>query len=104
VDAVREVDVGTTRRPEQDLGPRGEPDVGVTGGIVALVALGLDDGAAAAFEEEPAADQLTGDVVDRALEERPLEAPLGCLRGDLQERSSTTLALTAASVSRALSS
>jgi hypothetical protein len=104
VDAVREVDVGATRRPEQDLGPRRQPDVGVAGGIVALVALGLDNDAAAAVEEESAADQLTSDVVDRALEERPLEAPLGRLRGELQERSSTTLALTAASVSRALSS
>jgi hypothetical protein len=76
----------------------------VTGGVVAVVALGLDDGAAAAVDEEPAADQIAGDVVDRAIEERARQAPLGRLRGEPQERSSTTLALTAASVSRALSS
>lgn len=76
----------------------------MTGGIVALIALGLDDGAAAAVEEESAADKVAGDVVDRAIEERSLEALLGALGGEPQERSSATLALTAASVSRALSS
>ncbi len=43
VDAVGEVDVGAPRRPEEDLGAIGEADVGVAGGVVALVALGLDD-------------------------------------------------------------
>jgi len=47
VDAVGEVDVGATRRAEQDPGPLGEADVGVTGGVVGVVALGLNDDAAA---------------------------------------------------------
>ena len=69
VDPVGEVDVGAAGRAEEDLGARGEADVGVAGGIVAVVALGLDDRAAAAPVEEPAADQLAGDLVDRAVEE-----------------------------------
>ena len=76
----------------------GQADVGVAGGVVALVALGLDDHAAAAVEEERAADQLAGDLVDRAVEE---VAPRRSARGGAHARSSTTRALTAASVSRA---
>src|SRR5262249_55379551 len=53
----------------EDRGSLGEPDVGVAGGVVALVALGLDDGAADAVEQQPAADQLARHLVDRALEE-----------------------------------
>jgi len=68
----------------------------MAGGVVGLVALGLDDDAAAALVEQRAADQVTGDVVDRAVEEVALETP--------QERSSWTRAWTAASVSRASSS
>ena len=74
VDPVGEVDVGAAGRAEQDLGARGQADVGVAGGIVAVVALGLDDRAAATVEEEPAADQLTGDVVDAAVEEVDAES------------------------------
>jgi len=58
VDSVGEVDVGAAGRTEEDLGAIGEANVGVAGGVVALVALGLDDRASAAGEEEPAADQL----------------------------------------------
>ena len=68
----------------------------MAGGVVGLVALGLDDEAAAAFVEERAADQVAGDRVDRALEKVALEA--------LQPRSSSTRARTAANVSRASSS
>ena len=67
----------------------------MTGGVVGLVALGLDDDAAAAVVEERAADQVPGDVVDRAVEELALQAR--------QERSSWTRACTAASVPRASS-
>jgi len=95
VDPVGEVDVGVARRPEDDPRPLGQADVGVTGRVVGLVALGLDDGAAAALVEERAADEVPGDVVDRAVEELALEA--------LQERSSWTRACTAVSVSRASS-
>ncbi len=56
MDAVGEVNVGAAGWAEEGLGARGEADVGVTGGVVALVALGLDDGAAGAIEEEAAAD------------------------------------------------
>jgi hypothetical protein len=63
VDPVGEVDVAAAGRAEEDPGALGDADVGVAGGIVALVALGLDDRAAAAGEEEPAADQIAGDLV-----------------------------------------
>lgn len=49
VDTVGEVDVGVAGRAEEDPGALGQPDVGVTGGVVGLVALGLDDRAADAF-------------------------------------------------------
>lgn len=93
VDPVGEVDVGVAGRAEEDPGALGQADVGVAGGVVGVVALGLDDGAAAAFVEEGAADQVAGDRVDRTVEERSLEA--------LQPRSSSARARTAASVSRA---
>ncbi len=67
----------------------------MTGGIVGLVALGLDDDAAAAFIEQRAADQVTGDRVNPTVKEVALEAR--------QERSSWTRAWTAARVSRASS-
>lgn len=95
MDPVGEVDVGVAGRPEEDPGPLGQADVGVAGGVVGLVALGLDDDAAAAFVEERAADQIAGDRVDRPIEEVALEA--------LQERPSWTRAWTAASASRASS-
>ena len=95
VDAVGEVDVGVAGRAEQDPGALGEADVGVAGRIVGLVALGLDDGAADALVEQGAADQIAGDLVNRAIVKVALE-PLA------QERSSWTRAWTAASVSRAL--
>ena len=69
----------------------------MTGGVVALVALGLDDRTPAAVEEEPAADQLAGNEVNRAVEELDAEA----LISSAHERSSSTRALTALSVSRA---
>ena len=95
VDPVGEVDVGAARRAEEDAGPLGQADVGVAGGVVGVVALGLDDRAAAPFVEEGAADQLAGDLVYRAVEEVGPET--------LQPRSSWTRAWTAASVSRASS-
>jgi hypothetical protein len=70
----------------------------VAGRVVGLVALGLDDDAAAAFVEERAADQVAGDLVDRAVKKVALQA-FG--DGGRQERSSWTRAWTAASVSRA---
>lgn len=69
MDPVGEVDVGVAGRAEEDPGALGQADVGVAGGVVGLVALGLDDDAAAAFVEERAADQIAGDLVDRAVEE-----------------------------------
>lgn len=95
VDPVGEVDVGVARRPEEDLGALGQADVGVAGGIVGLVALGLDDDAAAAFVEQRAADQVAGDRVNGTVEKVALEAR--------QPRSSWTRAWTAASVCRASS-
>ena len=74
VDPVGEVDVGAARRAEEGLGPRREAGEGVAGGVVALVALGLDDRAAAPLVEEPAADQLARDLVDGALEEGRVQA------------------------------
>lgn len=95
MDPVGEVDVGAAGGPEEDPRPLGQPDVGVAGRIVGLVALGLDDDAAAAFVEERAANEVAGDVVNPTVEELALEA--------LQLRSSWTRAWTAANVSRASS-
>ena len=95
MDPVGEVDVGVAGRAEEDLGPLGQADVSVAGGVVGLVALGLDDDAAAAFVEEGAADQIAGDVMDLTVEEVALEAR--------QERPSCARAWTVASVSRASS-
>jgi hypothetical protein len=88
-------------RAEEDPGPLGQPNVGVAGGVVALVALGLDDGAAAAVEEEAAADEVAADVVDGAVEEVAPEAPAANGRRGGQDRSSSALVRTAARVSRA---
>jgi len=101
VDPVGEVDVGVARRAEEDLGALGEADVGVAGGVVGLVALGLDDDATAAFVEQGAADQVTGDLVNRTVEKVTLQAISGSTR---QPRSSWTRVWTAASVWRASSS
>jgi hypothetical protein len=49
VDPVGEVDVGAAGRAEEDAGALGEADIGVAGRVVGVVALGLDDDAAAAF-------------------------------------------------------
>ena len=46
----------------------------MAGGIFAFVGLGLDDRPADAVEEEAAADQVRGDVVDAAVEEIGAEA------------------------------
>ena len=52
VDPVGEVDVGASRRPEEQRRPLGQPDVGVAGRVVALVALGLDDHPADAVDAQ----------------------------------------------------
>lgn len=98
MDPVGEVDVGVAGRAEEDPGALGQADVGVAGRIVGLVALGLDDDAAATFVEERAADQVAGDRMDRAVVKPPVE------RRNPQERSSRARACTAASVSRASAS
>jgi hypothetical protein len=46
----------------------------VTGGVFAVVALGLDDRAADPGEEEPTADQVAGDRMDRTVEKLDAEA------------------------------
>jgi hypothetical protein len=74
VNPVGEVDVGAAGRAEQDAGTLGQANVGVTGGVVGLVALGLDDDAATAFIKERAADQVPGDIMDRSVIEVALEA------------------------------
>ena len=94
VDPVGDVDVGQPRRAEEDLVASGAAAEGVTGGIVAVVALGLDDHPAAITEQQGAADQLPRHPVHGAGEERGVERLA-------QERSSATRALTASSVSRA---
>lgn len=63
----------------------------MAGGVVGVVALGLDDGAADALEEQRAADQIPGDRVNRTVKKGPLE-PVA------QERSSWTRSLTADNV------
>jgi hypothetical protein len=95
VDPVGEVDVGVTGGTEEDAGALGQADVGVAGRVVGVVALGLDDDAAATFVEERATDQVTRNSVDRAVIEITLE------RLSPQARSSRARACTAASASRA---
>ena len=100
MDPVGEVDVGVAGRPEEDLGALGAADVGVAGRIVGLIALGLDDDPSAAFVEKSAADQVAGDLVDRALVKGVRQ---GFGDSGSQPRSSSTRACTAARVSRASS-
>jgi hypothetical protein len=97
VDPVGEVDVGVAGRAEEDSSALGQSDIGVAGRVVGLVALGLDDDAAATFVEEGAADQVTGDDVNRAIVKPAIE------RRSPQARSSRARACTAANVSRASS-
>ena len=104
MDAVGEVDVGAAWRAEENFGAIGQADVSVASGVVALVALGLDDDAPAAGEEESAADQLAGDEVNRAIEELGSRAALAIAsapRAGRHDRSSSALALTAARASLA---
>ncbi len=80
VDAVGEVDVGVAGRSEQDPGALGKTNVGVAGGIVGVVTLGLDDDTATSLVEKRATDQVSGDSVDRSVEEispQRLCEPLG---------------------------
>jgi hypothetical protein len=70
----------------------------VAGRVFAFVGLGLDDRAADAVEEEPAADQVRGDVVDAPVEEispqtgiRP-SGPGAALRGQAEPAASRTVA------------
>ena len=77
VDAVGEVDVGRARRAPEDLAAGSRAAVGVAGGVVAVIALGLDDRAADAVVAQRAADQVAGDVMDRAREEALVESERG---------------------------
>lgn len=95
MDPVREVDVGVAGRAEEDPGSLGQADIGVAGRVVGVVALGLDDEAAATFVEEGAADQVTRNSVDGAVKKAAIE------RLPPQARSSRARACTAASASRA---
>jgi hypothetical protein len=95
MDPVGEVDVGVAGRAEEDPRALGQADVGVAGWVVGLIALGLDDDAAAALVEERAADEVTRNSVDRAIVKAAIE------RLCPQARSSRARACTAASASRA---
>ena len=97
MDPVGEVDVGVAGRAEENTGALGQADVGVAGRVVGLVALGLDDDAAATFVEERATDEVTRNSVNRAIEKTAIK------RLFPQARSSRARACTAASVSRASS-
>ena len=77
VDAVGEVDVGRARGAEQDVGAAREAHVGVAGGLVHVVALGLDDAPRRLAVTQNAADQAAGHVVDRAGEEVAAEPHAG---------------------------
>ena len=72
VDAVRAVDVRGPRRAEEVLGARGAAAEGVTGRLLLVVALGLDDAAGGAAVCDGAADQIARDLVHRARVERTL--------------------------------
>ena len=61
VDPVGAVDVRSPGWTEQRRGSLGQSDVGVTGGVVALVALGFDDHAPDAVDRQRAADQVPRD-------------------------------------------
>ena len=98
VDPVGEVDVGAAGRAEDRRGPRRQADVGVTGGIVALVALGLDDHPADPVDEQLAADQLARDLVHRAVEELGAES---AQPASARRRSRVSRAAASCSASRA---
>ena len=73
MDAVGEVHVGPPGLAEQRVRAAGQPDVRVAGGLVHVVALGLDHPAGRPLVADRAADQAARDVVHRALVEGPLE-------------------------------
>ncbi len=98
MDPVGEVHVGVSGRPEQRRGSLRQPDIRVAGGIVALVALALDDHPADAVEQQRAADQVAGDVVDRAIEEAGVQ-PAPSREPPRSRRTSSSAALAAASCS-----
>ena len=62
VDAVGAVDVRAPRGAEEGRRSRGEPHVGVTGGLAVVVGLGLDDHPRDALVLDDAADQRAGDL------------------------------------------
>src|SRR5665811_516685 len=90
----------TPTRAETDLGAPGQARVGVAGRVVALIALGLDDRAAAAPVAQLAPDQVAGHGVHGAGEEVRVE-PLD--RGGAHGRSASTRSAAAASACRARS-
>ena len=98
VDPVGEVDVGAAGRAEDRRRPRRQADVGVTGGIVTLVALGLDDHPADPVHEQLAADQLARDLVHRAVEELGAES---AQPASARRRSRASRAAASCSASRA---
>ena len=61
VDPIGQIDVGSTRPSEEDLGPLGQPHVGMACRVIGLVALGLHDGAGAVPIAKATTDQLAGD-------------------------------------------
>jgi hypothetical protein len=69
VDAVRAVDVGVPGRPEHRGVPLGSPPVAVSGGILVVVGLDLDDRTAHAVDEQRHADQVGRHVVNAPGEE-----------------------------------
>ena len=66
MDAIRAVDVGGAGRPEQDRGARGEPHVGVAGGLGLVVGLGLHDAPRAAAVAQDAAHHVGRHLRHRA--------------------------------------
>src|SRR6266487_5723214 len=79
------------RRSEQRRGSRGQSNVRVAGGIVALVTLRFDDHPADSIVKQPAADQVVSDVVHRAIEEPDFEPARGDQACAPRDRKSTRL-------------
>ena len=73
VQAVGAVDVEVARRPEHDERPAARAAEAVGGGVVLLVALGLDDHPADAVHGEDAPDEVRRHLGHRAREEVALE-------------------------------
>ncbi len=96
VHPVGEVHVRDPRRAEQGRVSPGAAGVGVAGRVVGVVALGLHDHPADPVEPQTAPDQIAGDLVDGAIEERRVERGRGHPSSSIARRAASSCSATRA--------